>query len=387
MGHQAPMRHQAREGTLTLSSPMQSIFNVKDKVKVYNGATGRSFHFPCPTDTGCPLSTDPNDGGQEQIVLDLEVDGDWSNWSPWSDCSVTCGNGTKSRDRSCTDPAPKNGGAECDGDPEQTKGCNSEVSCPEPGMSASANCSNGDMELAIPINELKKVKLDNLHWSDHDEDNCRAKKKGTNYIFHTDLYDCGTQANFTQKYVTFQNSIILDSQPENNGVISRKESSVRITSICKYKRQEWVESTFKPIPGGLNLTEEGFGQLEVRLSMFPTNQYHSPYRASQYPIHLRMLQHIYMQLEVQGHGHRLSVLALNCKATMSSRPDDTPQYQLIRDGCPSDKTLQIYNITDNSKERFSFEAFHFINEWEEVYVHCEVLVCDGTDSGSRCAQV
>ncbi|XP_078619196.1 ZP domain-containing protein-like [Branchiostoma floridae x Branchiostoma japonicum] len=156
--------------------------------------------------------------------------------------------------------------------------------------------------------------------------------------------------------------------------------------LCKYERHEWVESTFLPIPGGLNFTEEGFGQLEVRLSMFPTRQYQSPYRANQYPIPLRMRQHIYMQLEVQGHGQKLSVLALNCKATMSPQPNDTLQYQLINDGCASDPTLQIYNINDNSKERFGFEAFRFIREVKTVYVHCEVMVCNAFDTGSRCAQ-
>ncbi|KAI8491817.1 Oncoprotein-induced transcript 3 protein [Branchiostoma belcheri] len=89
---------------------------------------------------------------------------------------------------------------------------------------------------------------------------------------------------------------------------------------------------FPSDPGGLNFTEEGLGQLEVRLSMFPTRQYQRQYQANQYPIHLRLRQHVYMQLEVQGHAQKLSVLALNCKATMSPSPNDSLQYQLIRDG-------------------------------------------------------
>ncbi|XP_035686724.1 CUB and zona pellucida-like domain-containing protein 1 [Branchiostoma floridae] len=54
--------------------------------------------------------------------------------------------------------------------------------------------------------------------------------------------------------------------------------------------------------------------------------------------------------------------------------------------CASDPTLQTYSINDNSKERFGFEAFRFIKEVKTVYVHCEVMVCNGADSGSRCAQ-
>ena len=47
------------------------------------------------------------------------VNGDWSAWGSWSVCSQTCGNGSKTQDRSCTNPTPAHGGAECVG--SQTK--------------------------------------------------------------------------------------------------------------------------------------------------------------------------------------------------------------------------------------------------------------------------
>ncbi|KAI8513398.1 hypothetical protein Bbelb_100370 [Branchiostoma belcheri] len=58
------------------------------------------------------------------------VDGGWSDWGPWSGCSVTCGVGTETRDRTCTNPAPQNGGAGCDGPDQETRECNTGVSCP-----------------------------------------------------------------------------------------------------------------------------------------------------------------------------------------------------------------------------------------------------------------
>ncbi|XP_078698216.1 oncoprotein-induced transcript 3 protein-like isoform X2 [Branchiostoma floridae x Branchiostoma belcheri] len=250
-------------------------------------------------------------------------------------------------------------------------------------LSASTTCSNDYMELSIPEDQLTDIDLNNLHW--RPDRNCGATTNGSHYLFRTELYDCGTEVTFGAKYVTFLNTINILGTHLNSGVITR-EGDIWITSKCNYERKEWVDSTFLPIPGGLNFTEEGFGQLEVRLSMFPTRQYLRQYRADQYPIHLRLRQHVYMQLEVQGHAQKLSVLALNCKATMSPSPNDSLQYQLIREGCASDPTLKTYDVDDPGKERFGFEAFRFIREVRTVYVHCEVLVCDAADAGSRCAQ-
>ncbi|XP_067016400.1 SCO-spondin-like isoform X2 [Acropora muricata] len=59
------------------------------------------------------------------------VNGRWSNWAAWSNCSKTCGNGTKTRLRTCTNPPPKYGG-KCGGPSKQMKPC-LEKRCPVNG--------------------------------------------------------------------------------------------------------------------------------------------------------------------------------------------------------------------------------------------------------------
>ncbi|XP_019647720.1 PREDICTED: platelet endothelial aggregation receptor 1-like [Branchiostoma belcheri] len=66
-------------------------------------------------------------------AIDILVDGSWSGWSPWSACSVTCGSGTQTRKRTCTDPAPANGGATCEGPARDTQDCHTGTGCPVDG--------------------------------------------------------------------------------------------------------------------------------------------------------------------------------------------------------------------------------------------------------------
>jgi len=42
----------------------------------------------------------------------------WTQWSQWATC---CGGKQQSRMRTCTNPAPSNGGADCTGDDKQKR--------------------------------------------------------------------------------------------------------------------------------------------------------------------------------------------------------------------------------------------------------------------------
>ena len=59
----------------------------------------------------------------------VTVDGGWTQWSSWSSCSATCGVGSRTRTRNCTDPAPQGDGADCVGASSGTESCNI-VACP-----------------------------------------------------------------------------------------------------------------------------------------------------------------------------------------------------------------------------------------------------------------
>ncbi|XP_075776136.1 adhesion G protein-coupled receptor B1 isoform X5 [Pelodiscus sinensis] len=79
------------------------------------------------------------------------VHGTWDEWSPWSLCSSTCGRGYRDRTRTCK--PPQFGGNPCEGPEKQTKFCNIAL-CPVDGnwnewsswSSCSSTCSNGTQQ-------------------------------------------------------------------------------------------------------------------------------------------------------------------------------------------------------------------------------------------------
>lgn len=54
----------------------------------------------------------------------VPVNGNWGAWRPWSTCTKTCGGGVKRRTRTCSNPAPKNGGRACTGSSAESQACN-----------------------------------------------------------------------------------------------------------------------------------------------------------------------------------------------------------------------------------------------------------------------
>lgn len=65
----------------------------------------------------------------------LVADGLWSDWSRWSDCSATCGKGSRTRTRLCDNPVPAGGGQNCTGASVQTDHCGTSEEC-------DGNCSS-----------------------------------------------------------------------------------------------------------------------------------------------------------------------------------------------------------------------------------------------------
>jgi len=75
------------------------------------------------------------DAARTQVCAtgDCPIDGFWSPWTNWGDCTETCGEGTQTRDRLCDNPVESLGGAPCPEEADQTRTCNVKL-CPIDGI-------------------------------------------------------------------------------------------------------------------------------------------------------------------------------------------------------------------------------------------------------------
>ncbi|KAL5012312.1 hypothetical protein ScPMuIL_010863 [Solemya velum] len=70
--------------------------------------------------------TPPEDWGAREtkpFISRLAINGEFGEWSGWTDCTVTCGGAEVTRNRACDSPAPENGGDPCEGPVEEVRVC------------------------------------------------------------------------------------------------------------------------------------------------------------------------------------------------------------------------------------------------------------------------
>ncbi|XP_038055965.1 serine/threonine-protein kinase SMU1-like, partial [Patiria miniata] len=97
------------------------------------GRKTRRCDDPPPLRGGKPCEGISDDSYGPCRGFDCVRNGEWTEWSPWSPCSQTCARGNMTRSRTCTNPAPRNGGKPCptEDDSEQITSCFKQT-CPVP---------------------------------------------------------------------------------------------------------------------------------------------------------------------------------------------------------------------------------------------------------------
>jgi len=94
--------------------------NLYDCNTFFTCSNGITHLMPCPPYTWFNPKTGKCDYPKN---VECKLDGGFTDWTEWGSCSTTCGEGIKTRSRTCTNPKPKNGGKDCEGPREESSVC------------------------------------------------------------------------------------------------------------------------------------------------------------------------------------------------------------------------------------------------------------------------
>lgn len=133
-------------------------------------------------------------------------------------------------------------------------------------------------------------------------------------------------------------------------------------------------------------SDEGKGNFTLSLNMYPDKRFVSSYTKDDFPVAVVLRKRLFFEALVTSGDKQLSITADRCYATPTQEQKNSLKYEFITKGCPNDNTAKYHAAPSVSAQRFSLEAFKFIADHPFVFVHCHVIVCNGTDLGSKCSK-
>ncbi|XP_068756181.1 ZP domain-containing protein-like [Montipora capricornis] len=244
------------------------------------------------------------------------------------------------------------------------------------------DCRKNDMTLTVPKSLLKGVDRHHLILKEKD---CSASENRTHFFMTTLLTGCKTMLRHRGNFAIYSN-MVREIPIKRHQTITRVRE-VSIPFKCFYSEYGSVSSVgIKPMNKKVILSSRGFGKFTLTLDLFKSSSYGSAYTKNDFPVTLVLRKKMYFMVQVDTDDSRLSILALDCFATPSQDRDARPRYNLIKDGCPVDNTVEFLPSSDPQSQRWSAETFKFVGEHSYVFMHCKVKVCNATDPNSRCAQ-
>jgi len=244
------------------------------------------------------------------------------------------------------------------------------------------DCELDQMSVHIARTLIPGFRLKDLRLSDPD---CQPiKSENSSHVtITTSLVDCGTTVEHTDETVIYRN-VVKDGYARN-AIIGRLQV-LEIPFECVYLNQaaaSMVQMNIEQAEVIALTPEDGSGAFELRINIFKSENYAEEYNS--FPLVVTLQQRLYFQVSVDTPDTRLGITADTCYATPINSRSKKEKYDIIINGCPKDDTVLFHN-GPSTTQRFSFEAFQFMNGHVEpyLYVHCEVELCNLTDSEPSC---
>ncbi|XP_022407939.1 uromodulin [Delphinapterus leucas] len=184
---------------------------------------------------------------------------------------------------------------------------------------------------------------------------------------------CGTVMTRNETHATYSNTLYLADD------LIIRDRNIKINFACSYPLDMKVslKTSLQPMVSALNISMGGTGTFTVWMALFQSPAYIQPYQGSSVTLSTEAFLYVGTMLD-GGDLSRFALLMTNCYATPSSNATDPLKYFIIQDRCPrtEDSTIQVEENGESPQGRFSVQMFRFAGNYDLVYLHCEVYLCD-----------
>ncbi|XP_017267297.1 uncharacterized protein zpax1 isoform X2 [Kryptolebias marmoratus] len=259
---------------------------------------------------------------------------------------------------------------------------------------ATTRCySNGTISaLAVKVSSVPNL---NPSWLTLKDPSCTPVSSNDRFAhFSFSADSCGTTRTFFSNYMLYENEIGLYYTREK--VLPRTspiDPEYRQTISCYYVVNDTQTIAFTAKPRRYEPKAEiGSGLMAVQMRLATDSSYRQFYEAEDYPVEKYLRQPLYFEVELESTDSHLELILENCWANLQEDGTSLPSWDIIINGCenPDDGYTTAFHPVEmdarvsvpSHAKHFSMKMFTFLEEQKvlkhEMYVHCNVVVCDKT---------
>ncbi|XP_075384219.1 uromodulin [Tenrec ecaudatus] len=249
----------------------------------------------------------------------------------------------------------------------------SDISQLEPRLECGAN----DIKVSLATCQLKSLGFEEIFMYLRDSRcsgfNERTDRDWMSVVTPAQGGPCGTSMTKNETHATYSNTLYLADE------IIIRDLNIKIHFACSYPLDMKVslKTSLRPMVSALNVSVGGTGIFTVRMALFQNPAYTLPFQGPAVTLSTDAFLYVGTMLD-GGDLSRFALLVTNCYATPSGNITDPIKYFIIRDRCPrmEDQTIQVVENGESPQSRFSVQMFRFAGNYDLVYLHCEVYLCD-----------
>ncbi|XP_004691792.1 PREDICTED: pancreatic secretory granule membrane major glycoprotein GP2 [Condylura cristata] len=240
------------------------------------------------------------------------------------------------------------------------------------------DCGAKEIKVSVDKCHLKALGFGDDVFAFLNDRNCNSvmQREERNWISVTSPTQgatCGSTLEKNATHAIYKNTLSL-----GNDIITR-DTILNIDFQCAYPLDMdlSLQMALKPIVSSLNISMDGRGEFVVRMALFQDLNYTSPFQGTEAVLSVESMLYVGAILE-KGDTSHFNLLLQNCYATPTNNKNDPLKYFIIKNGCPNrvDSTISVTKNGISSESQFSVQMFMFVGNYDLVFLHCEIQLCD-----------